>query len=131
MERKEDNDQLHSAAADRMYGENWPGLGERIAAPASGFSGSTQAIAPSDSCHGRDLAAGASNEDHARRWLFTDKIPPAGRKSGIWPKFTRPKGKPHRRVGPCSRRETGWHAPRHPPAFLERQPPGRSDPSRL
>ncbi len=69
MERKEDNDQQHSAAADRTYGGNWPGVGKRIAAPASGFSGSTQAIAPSDSCHGRDLAAGAANEDHAGRWL--------------------------------------------------------------
>ncbi len=107
MERKEDNDQQHSAAADRTYGGNWPGVGKRIAALASGFSGSTQAIAPSDSRHGRGLAAGASNEDHAARWLFTDKIPPAGRKSGIWPNFTRPRGRPHRRVGPCSRRETG------------------------
>ena len=71
MERKEDNAQQHPAAADRMYGENWPGVGERIVPPASGFSGSTQAIAPNDSRHGQGLAAGASNEDHVCRRLFT------------------------------------------------------------
>ncbi len=71
MERKEDNDQQHSAPAHRIYGENWPGVGEGIAAPASGFSGLTPVIAPNDSRHGQGLAAGAFNEDHVCRRLFT------------------------------------------------------------
>ncbi len=131
MERKEDNDQQHSAAADRTYGGNWPGVGKRIAALASGFSGSTQAIAPSDSRHGRGLAAGASNEDHAARWLFTDKIPPAGRKSGIWPNFTRPRDKAPPSGGALQSPGNRAAAPRRAPAFLEHRLPGRADPSRL